>query len=299
MNRRWPDFFIIGAMKAGTTTLHDYLEEHKNIFMVDPKEPGYFSQPKVFSKGDDWYLSLYDSAEKNQLLGDGSTCYSRWPTYPDVPNRIFERNPNAKFIYIVRDPVKRAYSHYRHRMEEIAAFGGEHISFETAIETDEEMLMAGNYAVQIKQFLEYYPLDSFYILDFEELINMPENVLKGIFEFLGIKDIDIKNTSHKMSNQSGTVVKRIKISNKLKNIRRSKFIKPFFDIMTPEMREKIFNFASRVSENSVLGKNIAEKYVKEVKPPNSEDLEVLCRYYEKRNIEFNELTGFSIEHWSS
>ena len=69
--------------------------------------------------------------------------------------------------------------------------------------------------------------------------------------------------------------------------------------MTPEMREKIFNFASRVSENSVLGKNIAEKYVKEVKPPNSEDLEVLCRYYEKRNIEFNELTGFSIEHWSS
>ncbi len=299
MTQRWPDFFVIGAMKAGTTTLHDYLVGHDQIFMVHPKEPGYFSQPKVYAKGDDWYLSLFKEAGVNQLWGDGSTCYSRWPTFPDVPERIYQRNPQAKFIYVVRDPVKRAYSHYRHRMEEVAVYGGEFKDFAQAIKDDEEMLMAGKYAEQLKRFWKYFPQEQFYIVDFKRLVIEPQAVLKEICLFLNISTAEVLDVEQKVSNQAGEGLAEHKAQSVVKSIRQFPVVKWVFDLLTPDARAKLASTASTVVSKSPWGKRLVKEYVQNIPPASEADLEFLRLYYSSSNNELTQLTGLSTESWES
>ncbi|WP_317931349.1 sulfotransferase [Halioxenophilus sp. WMMB6] len=299
MEKRWPDFFVVGAMKAGTTTLHDHLASNSHVFMVRPKEPGYFSQPDVYARGDEWYLSLFANAGQEQCWGDGSTCYSRWPTYPDVPARIHARNPNAKFIYVVRDPVKRAYSHYRHRMEEVAMHGGEFMTFSQAIERDEEMMMAGRYADQLQRFLEFFPLDRFYIFDFQQMVANPQAVLTEVFNFLGVPLEGSGAIESKTSNQAGEVLVRRRINNSIKSFRRLPVVKQVFDLMSPDMRKGLSNFASKTAQASPFGKRIAKDFLEEIKPPTAAEIEFLSNYYAAANSEFTALTGCSTASWTA
>lgn len=81
-NQRIPNLFIVGAMKSGTTTLHNYLNMHPDIFMSQkPKEPQYFVQELNWSKGEDWYLSLFEAAGDAKIIGESSTDYSKLPRY--------------------------------------------------------------------------------------------------------------------------------------------------------------------------------------------------------------------------
>ena len=118
MSGRLPDFMLIGAMKSGTTTLHAYLSRHPGLFLCTPKEPGFFSRDERYARGLDWYRELFTDAQPEQLCGEASTCYSRWPHFENAAPRIAADVPGAKLLYITRDPVERAYSHYRHLMEE-------------------------------------------------------------------------------------------------------------------------------------------------------------------------------------
>ena len=299
MPGRWPDFFVIGAMKAGTTTLHDYLVDHNQIYMAAPKEPGYFSQPNVYARGDQWYLSIFQDAAENQLLGDGSTCYSRWPTYPNVPERIYQRNPSSKFIYVVRDPVKRAYSHYRHRMEEVAVHGGEFKSFSKAIEDDEEMLMAGCYSRQIEHFLEYFPLKNFYFVDFRRLVQEAPEVLNEIYQFLGVEAAEYVPDSKKVSNQAGEVLASHKSRHLARAVRNLPVLKWLFDLMGPNFRAILSDQASDIFSRSPWGKKVAQEYIGKIEPATEEELNFLREYYKQPNIEFTQLTGISSSSWES
>ncbi len=102
-------------MKSGTTSLHSYLATHPQIFMSLNKEPEYFAKQEVF-KGEDWYLSLFRSAAGIQIVGESSTTYARLPYFPGVPDRIAKFNPEARFIYVMRDPVERSISQYWFRV---------------------------------------------------------------------------------------------------------------------------------------------------------------------------------------
>jgi hypothetical protein len=113
---RFPDFLIIGSAKSGTTTLYECLQRHPNIFLPALKEPQFFSKNSVFEQGAAWYKALFAQAEDSQICGEASTTYTRWPHTPDVPRRIMNLLPNPKFIYLMRNPVERAYSHYCHHM---------------------------------------------------------------------------------------------------------------------------------------------------------------------------------------
>ena len=110
-----PNLFILGAAKCGTTTLHSYLIAHKEIFMSEIKELGFFVpefsyQPKELS----WYLSLFEQAENYRYIGESSTHYTKVPFYDGVAERVYMFAPEARLIYIVRDPIERAISHYWH-----------------------------------------------------------------------------------------------------------------------------------------------------------------------------------------
>jgi len=183
---RRPDFMIIGAMKSGTSTLYRYLGRHSRIFMCYPKEPMFFS--RQYSKGLDWYFSLFSGAGEDQICGEASTCYSRWPYFGNVASRIREAVPDSKFIYVMRHPVERAYSHYRHEAEERQSpGGGAFISFKQALEELPEIYQTGLYRLQIEKFLEYFPRDRLLPVFFEDLTRNPGPLLEEIQRFLGLE----------------------------------------------------------------------------------------------------------------
>src|SRR3982750_4919552 len=93
-----PNLFLIGAMKSGTTSLHSYLASHPQIFMCPEKEPEFFAKNAIWSRGEDWYLRLFDGATTEPVVGESSTVYSRIPHFPGVAERIAKFSPGARFI---------------------------------------------------------------------------------------------------------------------------------------------------------------------------------------------------------
>src|SRR5258708_4333366 len=116
-----PTFFIIGAGKAGTSSLHHYLDQHPEIQMSSNKEPHFFAGPEngfPYAMGRvsglKEYERLFDPAFS--VRGESSPGYTSYPRRQGVPERIRELVPDAKFIYLARDPIARTVSHHLHRI---------------------------------------------------------------------------------------------------------------------------------------------------------------------------------------
>jgi len=104
-----PHFIIIGAMNAGTTSLYHYLKTHPDIISSSPKEPSFFVQDR-FRKGLEWYKSIFKGA--GRFAFEASANYSKRHLFPGVPKRMFKVVSEIKLIYLLRDPIERAKSHY-------------------------------------------------------------------------------------------------------------------------------------------------------------------------------------------
>src|SRR5262249_11013082 len=108
MSEIWPNFFIVGAPRAGTTSLYIYLKQIPGIYMSPVKEPHYFNhEPGERSR--DEYLELFRAADTAVAVGEASVGYLR---HPDAPLRIRANVPHAKIIMSLRDPVEKVYSQY-------------------------------------------------------------------------------------------------------------------------------------------------------------------------------------------
>ena len=147
-----PNLIIIGAMKSGSTSLHSYLGTHPEIFMCEPKEPWYFIEEINWSKGEDWYLDLFKSAGNAKVVGESSTDYTKIPKYMGVPEKIRNFNPATRFIYIMRDPVKRTISHYWHNVR----LHGEKRDPLKAIQEDSLYLEVSDYAMQLDPYIQIF-----------------------------------------------------------------------------------------------------------------------------------------------
>ena len=185
---RLPDFIMIGAMKSGTTTLHRHMSRHPRVFVSRPKEPQFFSRDHKYARGMSWYRSLFAEAGEEQVCGEASTCYSRWPHYGDVPGRIASHLPDVKLIYLMRHPVERAYSHYRHEMR---IHRQRVVSFERALREYPEIFDASLYARQIEQYLRHFPLERMLLLTFDDLKENPQATMDRIHRFLGIEPVPL------------------------------------------------------------------------------------------------------------
>lgn len=180
-----PNFFIIGAMKAGTTSLHQYLARHPQVFMCEPKEPGYFSEPDAWARGVDWYLSLFAKAGDAKVIGESSTHYTKLPTKPGVPERIRDFNPEARFVYLMRDPLERMLSHYLHMVRDLGPYA-ERRRLDRAVLGDPELLGISDYAMQLRPYFNVFGRDRVRCLTFEEMIADPAGVTEGILGWLGV-----------------------------------------------------------------------------------------------------------------
>lgn len=106
------DFVIIGAMRAGTTTLHSVLSRHPQISMSRDKETDFFIPGRNYGRGLQWYLDQFDPALP--IRGEASPNYAKLRDFPDVPQTLSRHAPDARLVYVVRDPVRRAVSQYAH-----------------------------------------------------------------------------------------------------------------------------------------------------------------------------------------
>lgn len=184
---RLPEFLIIGAAKSGTTTLFRYLSKHPQVFVPKnprDKEPNFFGMDEKYARGLDYYASLFADAQPHQICGEGSTDYAKWPKFPESAARIAKTLPHVKLIYVMRNPIDRAYSYYVHinRNQPVEE------SFEDYICRTTEALDASHYMLQIEQYLNYFSRETFLFLLMEDLIRQPAAVLKQVCQFLEIDD---------------------------------------------------------------------------------------------------------------
>lgn len=195
-----PNFLIVGAQKAGTTTLSEVLQQHSRIFIPIAKELHFFDDPKKYSKGLSYYSSLFSGAENAEAIGEITPVYL---FYPDIPEKIANMPGKAiKIIIVLRNPADRAISHFkmevsrRHEKRTFAQAmneGIEGLKNGVNYNPDNNYLDRGFYAGQIKNYFRFFPAEHVLIIIFEEdFIQNRVATIKRIFNFLGVENENVK-----------------------------------------------------------------------------------------------------------
>lgn len=178
-----PNLIVIGAMKCGTTSLHHYLGYHPEISMSRPKELKFFVAEKNWSRGLSWYRSHFPPGTK--VRGETSPDYSHATRFPGVPARMHAVVPEARLIYIVRDPIERMISHWI----QLVSKAREDRSVEEALTDsagDNEFVRRSRYHLQLRRFLEYYDRSQILVLSAEHLRDRRRRTLRRAYRFLGV-----------------------------------------------------------------------------------------------------------------
>lgn len=180
---RFPNFLIIGAMKAGTTTLHQDLSLHPNIFMPDHKEPQTLAKYSDLERISADYTSLFGYAKPDQLLGEASTDYTKLPDFSGVASRAREVcGRQLKCIYLTRDPVERAISHYKHD------FGLGYVTepIEVAVRKYSRYVNYSLFDMQLAPWRDAFGSDSILTISFERYVAERNVTARRVVNFLGL-----------------------------------------------------------------------------------------------------------------
>ena len=296
LNMPTPNLFIIGAMKSGTSTLHTYLSKHPSIFMSRLKEPSYFVSPeqlrshwpsmweKELWRNQKNYLDLFKEAESKEFVGESSTTYTKRPQLSGVARRIFNFNPKAKFIYIMRDPVERTISHYWHRVN----WEGERRSPLKAIEEDTQYCDVSYYKMQLEPYFELAGANSVFCLTFERFVNNPLEELNRILCWLNVdSDFQPKNQTEK-ENITPEQIHRVKGYGILQRFRYSKV----WDAIGPKVPENIRRWARSFSDPPIHRKTVPmDEVIHYLRLRQLSETEELCKLLNTEFIEWKTLYG--------
>ncbi|MFT6073172.1 MAG: hypothetical protein ACJAZ1_000078 [Yoonia sp.] len=199
------DFIIIGAMKCGTTTLQAQLAAQPGIFMTTPKEPNFFSDDAVYAQGQGWYRSLFYDAAPGDLKGEASTHYTKLPTYPQTVARMSQVLMAPRLIYVIRNPVTRAVSHYIHEWSEgrmsqdaIAAFA-----------SDATLQAYSHYPMQLAPFIDAFGLDAIHLTSLELMKADPDGEMAKISTHLQVSTPLVWDNDMGAQNVSAQRVRRL------------------------------------------------------------------------------------------
>lgn len=230
--KKLPNFFIVGAAKAGTTSIYNYLDQHSDVYMSPIKEPHYFSkdiQHKDFNKSylkntffslDDYlskhelekkhiafidnesqYLQLYRDVKHEKKIGEISNGY----LYSKVAaEEIYKFNPKAKIVIVLRDPIDRAFSHWMMDLQGEDVCRKSFIDAITKDQTKEDKgwgkshlyVELGLYHDQVKRFQDIFPEEQILIMLYDDLKNNQVNFFNEMFCFLNIESISINQNKH-------------------------------------------------------------------------------------------------------
>lgn len=289
---RLPEFMIIGAMKAGTTTLYEYLLRHREIFMCPNKEPMFFSREPVYARGLEWYRSLFSGASDDQRCGEASTCYSRWPHYDDVPARIAQVVPDVKLIYLMRHPVERAYSHYGHLV-----FEGVNQSFEQALESEPQITDTSLYMRQINRFLTHFDRQQLLLLTFDDLKGDTVGVLEQVQRFLEVRPADLLADGPIMANPAGGVPARRRISDVLRSLRGMPGILHLADAVGSTGRSSVYRRLLNLISGSFIARHLARRHRSRISPLLPETRRRLLETFAPATRELERFMERRLDEW--
>jgi hypothetical protein len=203
-----PNFFIIGAMKSGTTSVYEWLKQHPQIYMSPRKEPNFFA-----SEGEEFvlrpggqkdkypvikdiedYRALFQDVSNESAIGEATVGYL---FNPRTPQHLRQYVPDARFIAILRDPVDRSFSHYRMMIR----LGDEPVSdFVEAFHMEEHRIRnnwdpfswsyksLGFYYVQLKRYFDLFDRSQIRVYLYEDLKSDPVSFIQDMFRFLQVDD---------------------------------------------------------------------------------------------------------------
>ena len=281
MVEKKPNFIVIGAMKAATTSLYNYIKQHPDIFMTKVKEPMFFNN---FNQNTDFkvlgnkskkvnslldYFSMFSSVKNESAIGEASPAYIY---NENAPHLIKEHLPDVKIIAILRQPTDRAYSNFLHTKRA----DRENVnSFEQAIKIEKERIsdnwsplyhyiQKGFYSVQLKRYYNLFPKENIKVYLFEDVVKTPKETLKDIFKFLNV-DENIEIDVSKKSNVSGTpngilgfILKKMRYYNLMPKFAISDYLPTFIISL---LFKSVYKDTEKL--DSVLRKELTDKYYRE------------------------------------
>jgi hypothetical protein len=293
-NGALPNLIVIGVTKCGTSAVHYYLDLHPEIQMSKPKELSYFRSQEDFdprpfisepeerrlfsptlnwSRGRRWYESHFDPDAP--IRGESTPNYAS-PWHPNVAARMSGLVPDAKLIYMVRDPVERIVSQYMHLRD----VGLEWRSFSEAVRRPTNPYLARTrYVSLLRPFLEFYPRSQILILRQEDLLLRRRETIGRVFDFLGVDD---RFWSPKMERERNVSRRKGRRSQIVERIQRSRFGTLGFRL-PQEVKWRI----ERLGQSSSAERPVADEDLRQIL---LEELEP-----EIRGLE--ELTGWDLSPW--
>lgn len=308
-----PDFFIVGAAKAGTTSLYEYLKQHPGIYFSPVKEPNYFStdidvnefssayrkntfldveayfsgQPLkplqlTYVRKEEHYQMLFEGVSGEKAVGEASTSYL---VSEVAAKNIRDYNPEAKIIAVLRNPISRAFSHYLMALR----YGHTRLSFREALEKDintepkgigksEMFIEFGMYATQLKRYYEVFPENQVKVIFFEDLVQHPDKVLKEVQAFLNVENmkLDTGRSHNEAKIPKFPLINKIVAQSGLKKIVKAM------------VKGKTIEKLKSTMFDSGKGKRINEK-----------DKEFLINIYENEIDELAAMTKTDLSHWKN
>ncbi|HET7568427.1 MAG TPA: sulfotransferase [Gaiellaceae bacterium] len=181
-----PNLLVIGAMKAGTTSLHRYLDLHPEIAMSPVKEPRFFSDDANWARGVEWYEEQFPDAAP--VRGEATPDYTKAPEIDGVPERIHAVVPDAKLVYLVRDPIERIVSQYVDQYANADLDESLDAYLRSAPFERLHLVNVSRYMFQIDRYLPLFDGSRLLVVASEDLRDRRRETLATVYRFLGVDE---------------------------------------------------------------------------------------------------------------
>lgn len=276
---RLPEFLVVGAMKAGTTAFCADLANQAPVFFPAAKEPHTLLLDDVESdSGRRRYARLFAAATPTQLCGEGSTGYSKLPTYPGIPERARALlGPELKVIYVVRDPVARALSHHYHLTRVDAAPP----DFARALAANPELVDYGRYGMQLEPWIAALGRERVHVVVHEDYARDRGTAVEATLKFLTGRSHAAQSDDRPRNRGEEQVVPPRPLRRVITGVTRSQFYKAHVLPRTPTLLRRQIKRLLYVPG----GERPA--------PPDRASLEALVAAFEPDLARFRELTGIT------
>jgi hypothetical protein len=277
MQASYPNFFVVGAAKGGTTSLHRYLLHHPQVYMSPIKETNFFSQADMRSElfnpeyridvGLDlarylsgpmdrrvhsanverWedYIRLFRNATNEKAVGEVSPSYLYCPS---TAKQISDTLPGARIAMILRNPIDRAYSHYimnlplakTFEMDFIQEVESDHHSTPKGWGVNRLYLDLGLYSEQVRRYVEHFPPQHLHVILYDDYRARPRETVNRLCQFLGVDEELVGDLSHKHNIAGVPRFKRVnRILFQTGIIRKSKFLIP--DMLKRQLQSLLYS----------------------------------------------------------